>query len=110
MKKLFYEDDFEHKRPSIFLAGPTDPNMPFVLSWRKEAAELLENIDGVLYIPEFRKGTMKMNINTGFPEELAKWERKAMRNADCILFWIPRNVCSAMKGLTTNIEFGEWNT
>ncbi len=88
---------------SIFLAGPT-PRDANVLSWRKEAIKLLDDMgfDGVVYIPEY--STMKPKADY---VDQAMWERAAMLNATVICFWIPRSLPD-MSGFTTNVEFGYW--
>lgn len=97
------------KRPTIryiFLAGPT-PRSQDVPSWRPEALALLEAAgygafrDTVL-VPEPRDG-----IWHGEYDDQVEWEEQGLEIADCILFWVPRNL-DTMPGFTTNIEWGEW--
>ncbi len=88
---------------SIFLAGPS-PRQEGQPNWRPEAIRLLEEMgyDGVVYVPLPRNGEWPKSYDS-----VASWERKNLDRADCILFWVPRDMGS-MIGLTTNIEFGTW--
>jgi nucleoside 2-deoxyribosyltransferase len=89
---------------SIFLAGPTaGKGKP---SWRTETIELLRQhgFDGHIFIPEPR--------GVNWPTEdqhdtIVDWEVDGLNRADCILFWVPRDL-KTLPGLTTNIEYGEW--
>jgi len=88
---------------SIFLAGPT-PRSKEVQSWRPEAIEFLKEagFDGVVFSPEPR--------GTGWHGEYTdqiEWEEQCLHRADCILFWIPRNL-KTLPGFTTNDEWGFW--
>jgi hypothetical protein len=88
---------------TIFLAGPT-PRETGVQSWRPEALELLKKLGfrGTVYVPEDPKGE--------YTEEYynqIEWEEEALHRADCILFWIPRELQS-MPAFTTNDEWGYW--
>lgn len=100
-------------RKSIFLAGPT-PRSSAVKSWRPDALALLAayGYDGDVYIPEpedminrnrERAGEWKVEDYTNQIE----WENEGLERADCILFWIPRDMVT-MPALTTNDEFGYW--
>lgn len=88
---------------SIFLAGPS-PRNPQTPSWRPDAIRVLEEsgYDGVIFVPEHRS-----NKWHGDKLSQMRWEDEYMRVADCILFWIPRNM-ETMPALTTNVEFGRW--
>src|ERR1035437_1417850 len=90
-------------RKSIFLAGPT-PRSKETPSWRPEALKLLEanSYDGVVFIPESRDGKRLGDYNT-----MVEWEETYLNMADCIPFWIPRNM-KDMPALTTNDEWGVW--
>lgn len=88
---------------SIFLAGPT-PRRPEVPSWRPRALELLRaaGYGGAVLVPEDEQGGMH-----GDYREQVAWEWAGLDRADCILFWIPRELTD-MPAFTTNVEFGHW--
>lgn len=88
---------------SIFLAGPT-PRSESVISWRGEALKLLEKLgfDGTVFVPEPKNGQRWPDYS-----DQVEWEEKCLNIADCILFWVPRNM-ETMPALTTNVEFGFW--
>jgi len=88
---------------SIFLAGPT-PRSADVASWRPDALRLIQEAgyDGVVFVPEARDGNWK----SGYEDQI-EWEERCLNVADCILFWIPRNLAN-MPALTTNTEWGVW--
>lgn len=88
-------------KKSIFLAGPT-PREKDGISWRKEACKRLEQygFDGIVYVPEYSTWKQKESYI-----DQAMWERKALKSATIILFWIPRHLPD-MPGFTTNVEFG----
>lgn len=88
---------------SIFLAGPT-PRSKDVQSWRPEALRILEELgyDGIVFVPEWRSGKLFEDS-----EKMYVWEDQMLNAADCIAFWVPRNM-QTMPALTTNIEWGEW--
>jgi 8-oxo-dGTP pyrophosphatase MutT (NUDIX family)/nucleoside 2-deoxyribosyltransferase len=100
---------------SIFLAGPSlRPDQEKEMeSWRKDALKILEDkgFDGVVFVPE--------NKGFDFPKDFdyddqVNWEEKCLNVADCIVFWVPRDLSPDSKGnaklaaLTTNIEWGTW--
>jgi hypothetical protein len=93
---------------SIFLAGPT-PRKNDVKSWRPEAIELIselsenQNIEIVVLIPEPRSW-----IDSVSYLDQVEWEKRYLEMADAILMWVPRDMKSSLKGLTTNIEFGKY--
>lgn len=91
-------------KKSIFLAGPT-PRSADVPSWRPDALGILERsgYDGVVFVPEFRDHDRRVVGYVGQVE----WEERYLNMADCILFWIPRNM-ETMPALTTNTEWGVW--
>ncbi|MDR2934190.1 MAG: nucleoside 2-deoxyribosyltransferase domain-containing protein [Rickettsiales bacterium] len=102
--KIFNSDgDFDKSNDnvSIFLAGPTlrgdDKNK--YSDWRIWAIELFKNMkfDGSLYLPTPMRHEYTAQID---------WEVYHLKKADCILFWIPRDL-KILPGFTTNIEFGE---
>lgn len=86
---------------SLFLAGPT-PRDKSVLSWRPKALDTLreKGYDGVVFVPEDREGATRASY-----EAQVDWEHKCLHMADCILFWVPRNL-RTLPGFTTNIEYG----
>jgi 8-oxo-dGTP pyrophosphatase MutT (NUDIX family) len=105
------EDMPEKFTKSIFLAGPTPRNKEEVESWRPDALRLLEDkgFDGVVFVPEDRKGEFKLDY-----DDQIGWEEKYLNIADCILFWVPRDLSldsndfPKMAAFTTNVEFGTW--
>ncbi len=88
---------------SIFLAGPT-PRQDITPSWRPDAIAILERIgyDGVVFVPESRDGKRLADYTA-----MVEWEESYLHMADCIAFWIPRNM-DTMPALTTNVEWGVW--
>lgn len=96
---------------SIFLAGPTPRNPDEVKSWRPEALALLEemNYDGIVFVPEDEDGVFKKD----YDDQIA-WEDKYLNLADCIVFWVPRDLTPdstgfpKMAAFTTNTEWGAW--
>lgn len=90
---------------SIFLAGPT-PRDPSVPSWRPEAIAVLEaaGYDGCVFVPEPRDGEWHRNY-----DGQVSWEEEGLQRADCIVFWVPRDM-TKMPALTTNDEWGAWKT
>lgn len=98
---------------SIFLAGPTPRNRDEVESWRPDALEILRDkgFDGVVFIPEDRDGKFKRDY-----DDQIEWEEKYLNVADCIVFWVPRDLSldstgfPRMAAFTTNVEWGTWAT
>lgn len=96
---------------SLFLAGPTPRNKEEQESWRSDALEILRDIgyDGVVFVPEGRDGKFKLDY-----DDQVGWEEKYLNVADCIVFWVPRDLEPDSKGhpkmaaFTTNVEFGAW--
>jgi len=88
---------------SLFLAGPT-PRSKKVKSWRPDALAILEvhHFNGVVFVPEDRDGECRNNYDNQI-----EWEEECLTKADCILFWIPRDL-ETMPAFTTNIEWGVW--
>lgn len=88
---------------AIFLAGPT-PRQHNVQSWRPEAVRLLKEsgYDGVVFVPESRDGKWEAEYI-----DQIEWEEQCLHLADCILFWVPRNL-ETMPAFTTNTEWGVW--
>jgi len=99
---------------SLFLAGGSRrPNQIDQDSWRADALKILEDagFDGTVFCPEPRD--MKFDKDFNYDNQI-EWEEKCLNIADCILFWIPRDLSLDDKGhiklgcLTTNIEWGKW--
>src|SRR5271157_4423816 len=96
---------------SLFLAGPTSRNKEEQESWRPDAIEILRDkgYDGLVFVPEGRDGQFKMDY-----DDQIGWEEKYLNVADCIVFWVPRDISADSKGypkmpaFTTNVEFGAW--
>ncbi len=88
---------------AIFLAGPT-PRSADVKSWRPEALRILEDggYNGIVFVPEGRDEKRE-----GDYISQVDWEERCLNMADCILFWVPREI-KTMPALTTNIEWGAW--
>lgn len=100
---------------SIFLAGPSlRPNqLDEIEQWRPQALELLEEagFDGVVFSPENRDNKFLENFDY---DDQVEWEDKCLNIADCILFWVPRDLSKDKNGnpklpaFTTNVEWGAW--
>ncbi|MBP2321611.1 8-oxo-dGTP pyrophosphatase MutT (NUDIX family) [Kibdelosporangium banguiense] len=93
---------------SIFLAGPT-PRREDVPSWRPQAlAEIRSQWAGagelVVFVPEPPDGARYPSY-----DDQIVWEERWLNAADVILFWVPREM-STLPGLTTNIEFGRYES
>lgn len=88
---------------SIFLAGPT-PRDAHTPSWRREALRQLDGLGytGHVFVPEDRVGGFH-----GDYTDQVEWETDALKMADVIAFWIPRDMAN-MPALTTNVEWGTW--
>lgn len=110
MKVVFAKEPFPAEvTKTLFLAGPT-PRVKGAHSWRKDALYVLEQLgfDGHVFVPEPRDGTWE----AGYEAQL-EWEEEGLNRADCIVFWVPRDMLgdtfgSPMPGLTTNDEWGVW--
>ena len=103
---IFSQEKIPKNKKSIFLAGPT-PRVKHGRSWRPRMIIELESYkeDINIFVPEFKKTIVKEGV---FEKDIQiEWEHEAMKQADIILFWIPRDNDS-MLGLTTNDEFGYW--
>lgn len=114
MKVVYTGEDMpETFTKSIFLAGPTPRNKEEQESWRPDALQILEDkgFDGVVFVPEDRKGEFKLDY-----DDQIGWEEKYLNVADCIVFWVPRDLEPDSKGypkmaaFTTNVEFGTWQS
>lgn len=103
MIKNYSDQEVIKNEKSIFLAGPT-PRTDKIKSWRLNACDILEELgfDGVVYVPEYSTNKAKEDY-----VDQAMWERKALKEATVILFWIPRDL-KDMPAFTTNVEFGYW--
>jgi len=101
-----YESAPSSYQAALFLAGPTPRNSDAV-SWRPEALALLHQLeptlDLVVFIPEPRDG---YDYNDYLQQ--VTWEQQHLEMADAILVWLPRDMNTSLKGLTTNIEFGKY--
>lgn len=110
MKVIYaHEEVPETITKSMFLAGPTPRNKE-VEGWRNDALKILEDkgYDGHVFIPEPRDGKWDQDY-----DDQVGWEEKFLNIADCIVFWVPRDLSSDEKGLkmpafTTNVEYGAW--
>lgn len=89
---------------SIFLAGPT-PRGPDTPSWRPNALRILESLgyDGVVFVPEYEDASLEYEYDAQ-----VEWEEKYLNMADCIVFWVPRDIEGGLPAFTTNIEWGKW--
>ena len=112
MKVVYAGEEMpEEFSKSIFLAGPTPRNKKEVKSWRPDALKLLEDMgfDGVVFVPEPRE--VKENH---VYEDQVEWEEEYLNVADCVVFWVPRDLTPDSKGFpkmaafTTNVEWGVW--
>lgn len=106
MKVVYALEDLpEVINKSLFLAGPT-PRDNDGNPWRQEALKLLEEkkYDGVVFIPEPRNGEWHREYDAQI-----EWEDLCLNVADCIVFWVPRDL-KTMPAMTTNIEWGRWET
>ena len=110
-----HEEMPESFTKSIFLAGPSlRPGQEEEMdSWRKDALKYLEDqeFDGVVFVPENRDGKFEKDFSY---DNQIEWEEKYLNVADCIVFWIPRDISTDEKGnlklpaFTTNVEWGAW--
>lgn len=103
-----HEEMPETLTKSIFLAGPSlrPGQEEEMVSWRKAALEYLEKqgFDGVVFVPENRDGKFEKNFSY---DNQIEWEEKHLNVADCIVFWVPRDL-EKLPAFTTNIEWGTW--
>lgn len=89
---------------TLFLAGPT-PRGNTGKPWRQEALEALEKMgfDGHVFVPEPADGAWAENYLAQ-----VEWEDEGLKRADCIVFWVPRDIEGKMPAFTTNDEWGVW--
>lgn len=101
-------------KKTIFLAGPSlRPGQEEINSWREDAIKILEDkgFNGTVFCPEPRD--MEFSENFDYDKQIL-WEDKYLNLADCIVFWIPRDLSQDKNGnfklpaFTTNIEWGHW--
>lgn len=107
MDVIFTLEEVPEKiKKSIFLAGPTS-RTGGENSWRKAALQILEDkgFDGTVFVPEARNWE---KFNPEYDEQVS-WEDKTLNIADCILFWIPRDL-ETLPAFTTNDEWGFWKS
>jgi 8-oxo-dGTP pyrophosphatase MutT (NUDIX family) len=100
---------------SIFLAGPSlRPGQEKEMeSWRNDAIQILKDkgFDGVIFCPENKDG--KFDKDFSYDDQI-DWEHKHLNLADCIVFWVPRDVSLdkndqlKLPAFTTNVEWGAW--
>jgi len=107
MEVIFAQEFFtiSNNQIAIFLMGPTPRNNEDV-SWRDNVVKKFRemNIDNlVLFVPEKRDG----NYANSYIDQV-EWERTYLDMSDAIFCWVPRDVSTSMKGLTTNVEFGQY--
>jgi len=103
-----YEEAPPSYSASIFLVGPT-PRKNDVKSWRTDALQVIsevyknQELEVVVFIPEPRNNIFRSNYL-----EQVEWEKQHLEMADAIFAWIPRDMTTSLKALTTNIEFGKY--
>lgn len=97
---------------SIFLAGPSRrPDQEELPSWREDAIDILRDkgYEGVIFCPENKNGHFDEDFDYSAQVE---WEDKHLNMADCIVFWVARDLSLDKNGkiklpaLTTNVEYG----
>ena len=114
MDLVYYGEDLpEIITRSIFLGGVSSRNLDEVPSWRPDALKILEDIgfeDGLVFIPEYRNDKSERLSY----EQIVEWEEKHLHIADCIIFWLNRDLSLDSKGnaknlgLISNVEIGKW--
>lgn len=110
LKVVYANEAFPQKvTKTLFLAGPTVRG-DVSHSWRPEAIRILRELgfDGHVFCPEVESGEWEEDY-----KRQVKWEEEALHRADCIVFWVPRDITGdtygvPMPGLTTNDEWGFW--
>ena len=92
MQVIYYGEEMPYKfSRSLFLAGPSLRSGQEGESWRKDALHILDDMgfDGLVFVPENREGRLDEHHDY---EGLVSWEEKHLNVADCILFWVPRQM------------------
>lgn len=110
MKLIYAQEKIIKNGFTLMLCGPT-PRTQDIKSWRPEAIEIISflerqrNMDITAIVPEPRDGIFCTEYDTQ-----VQWEEEALKAADVIMFWCPRNISGGMPGFTTNDEFGAWKS
>jgi len=106
MKIIYTQSPIDIQGKSVFLAGPT-PRSKDVIGWRKDIIKCFgdEGFEGTILLPEF-EDLEDFTKNFAYDKQI-EWEHEAMKIADIVLFWIPRELPD-MPAFTTNTEFGYW--
>lgn len=116
MKVIYTGEEIPEKfSKSLFLAGGSlRPGQEKEMeSWRVDAIKHLEDMgyNGLVFCPENRDGKFEKDFS--YDNQIA-WEEKHLNIADCIVFWVPRNLSldsddePKLPCFTTNIEWGAW--
>jgi hypothetical protein len=102
MKLIFSDQPLSEKddKPSIFLAGPS-PRDKSIHDWRDDAFKIFDELgfDGRLFVPRPSSGPFQDY------DGQVDWELHHLFLADCIMFWVPRDL-KTLPGFTTNYEAG----
>lgn len=117
MQIIYYGDEMpETFNKSLFLAGGSLRPGQEGTSWREDAIKILEDIgyDGVVFCPENEDGKFDEfdELDKDNYSKIVEWENKYLALADCIMFWVPRDLSLDEDGnlklacLTTNVEYG----
>lgn len=107
MRIIYSKQSIKLDGKSLFLAGPTlREKIDGIVSWRIEALKILEEkqFNGTVMVPE-NEG-FEICLDHCYADQI-EWEEAGLRVADCILFWIPRDL-KILPAFTTNDEFGAW--
>jgi len=113
LKIIYANEEIVEDGLLIFLAGPTPRfqhrplSMSTVKSWREDAVNIFNDssFNGSVLIPESRDQVWHNDYMAQI-----EWEEEGLSKADCIMFWIPRDIENNMPGFTTNIEWGRWES
>lgn len=122
------KNSFSDEHPLVFLAGPTERISEFT-QWRIDFLREYYPYDGThFFIPEFitmsnyfkyPEGELFFKNSLRFDnkkEAIKKYnkilimslERRLLRKADKIVFWVDRSIEDKRYALTTNVEFGNF--